>query len=44
MQTDNLRRFINSTTKTVISPKYHLDKSFLEVSNRIHNWISEMPE
>ena len=32
----------NSTTKTGIGPKYNLDSSFQEVSNKIGNWISEM--
>ena len=32
--------YFNSTTKTVIGPKYGLDKSFREVFNRIDNWIS----
>ena len=33
--------YFNSTTKTVIGPKYGLDKSFQETFNRIDNWISE---
>ena len=33
--------YFNSTTKTVIIPKYSLDKSFQEDFNRIDNWISE---
>ena len=31
----------NSTTKTVIDSKYHLDKSFDEVLNRLDNCIGE---
>ena len=33
--------YFNSTTKTVIHPKYGLDKSLQEISNRTDNWISE---
>ena len=33
--------YFNSTTKTVISPKYGLKKSCQEVFNKIDNWISE---
>ena len=33
--------YINSTTKTVIGPKYGLDSSFQEVFNMTDNWISE---
>ena len=33
--------YFNSTTKTVIIPKYSLDKSFQEDFSRIDNWISE---
>ena len=33
--------YFNSTTKTVIGPKYGLNKSFQDVFNRIDNWISE---
>ena len=32
--------YFNSTTKTVIGPKYGLDKSFRKVFNKIDNWIS----
>ena len=31
----------SSTFKTVIGPKYSLNRSFQEVFNRIDNWISE---
>ena len=31
----------NSTSKTVLDPKYGIDKSPQEVFNRIDNWISE---
>ena len=33
--------YFNSTPKTVIGPKYSLNKYFQEVFNRINNWISE---
>ena len=33
--------YFNSTTKTVVAPKYSLDKSSQEVFHRIDNWISE---
>ena len=33
--------YFNYTTKTVISFKYYLDKSFQEVLHRIDNWINE---
>ena len=33
--------YFNSTTKTVIDPKYSLEKSFQEVFNSIDNWISK---
>ena len=33
--------YFNSTIKTAINFKHNLDKSFLEVSYRIDNWINE---
>ena len=33
--------YFNSTTKTVIGPKYGLKKSFQEVFNIINNWMTE---
>ena len=30
--------YFNSTTKTVINHKFHLDKSFQEILYRIDNW------
>ena len=33
--------YFNSTTKTVICPKYGLDSSFQEVFNMKDDWISE---
>ena len=33
--------YFNSTTKTVINPKYDLDKSFQEILYRTDNWINE---
>ena len=36
--------YFNSTTKTVINPKYDFDKSFQKILCRIDNWINEEPE
>ena len=33
--------YFNSTTKTIISPGFNLDKSFEEILYRINNWINE---
>ena len=35
--------YFNSTTKTVINPKYDFDKSFQKILCRIDNWINEEP-
>ena len=33
--------YFNSTTKTIISSEFNLDKSFQEILYRIYNWINE---
>ena len=33
--------YFNSTTKTIISSEFSLDKSFQEILYRIDNWINE---